>query len=343
MSANVLEAMAEASKHYIDIQQLQEAAGREIARLTNNEAAYLTSGSCAGLLLATAVCLAGDDQAVFGRLPWGAPERKEIIVMKCQHNPFWRSITAAGAALVEIGRADFASEEELARAITENTAGIVYFAEDRLAKPAPPFDAVVQIAKRANVPVVVDAAAQLPPVNNFSLFTQKGADMVIFSGGKMLSGPQCSGLILGSTEMIERCKKYGFPNHGICRGNKIGKEEMIGLYVAVKNFVSMDHCGRFERLMGICRQLGEEMDSTGLMHTEIADTGPVGQTIPLAYGHMMGGVSPYTLQKLMRKMGIYIGTRGDAIFINPSDLTEQEVRIVIEALKQCTLSLKANI
>lgn len=332
MSEKVLAAMSEAAQHYVDINELQDVIGRKVAELTGNEAAYLTSGSCAGILLATVVCLSGDDEEVFASLPKCHSKRNQFIVIKGQKNPFWSAIADAGASIIEIGDEKYADENDLRQAISDKTAGIFYFAEKELIERTIPFCEITRIAKETGIPVVVDAASQLPPADNLNHYTKKGADMVIFSGGKSLAGPQCSGFIVGKQEMIERCKQYGFPRLGICRPCKIGKEEMVGLLTAIKLFVDLDQDKRFESLKKTCFKIAQLMEETGVIHPEVVSYGPVGQRFPMVYGYFTNGSPPEKMKEMMKKDGIFIGTTENAFFINPSDLTPVETTTVMEAL-----------
>lgn len=342
MEPGTLDAMREAAEHFVDINELQNVLGKKIAEMTNNEAAYLTSGASAGVLLASAACLSGDDKDVFDGLPAKTRRKNEIIVMKCQQNPFVNAVTASGAALVEIGESNRVSVSELERAISENTAGIIYFAASNHLRYALPLETVIQTARLLHVPVIVDAAAQLPPVENLWNYTRQGADIVIFSGGKTLRGPQCSGLILGTEEMVSRCKRYGSPNHGVCRSGKIGKEEMIGLYAAVKSYIEMDHAADYEHMESVCAELSKAVEETGAMRAEIVDCGPVGQRFPLTYGHITGSFSSQQLKEAMKSEGIYIGVKEDAIFLSPLSLRPQEVELVAKSLKGCVSALSPN-
>lgn len=341
MSANTLKAMAEAAESFVDIDELQYVLGCRIAELTNNEAAYITNGASGGLLLAAAVCMTGGDMFSFSRLPAADNIKNEIIVMRCQRNAYDKAIEASGAHVVEIGDADETLEYDLEGVINERTAAVFYFESSNSKKASMPLDKVIDIAHKHGIPVVVDAAAQLPPVSNLWKFTRMGADMVIFSGGKTLCGPQDSGLILGKEEYISICRRFGAPVHGICRSSKVSREAMAGLYQAVRDFAAMDEQAYIEALYDKCRMLYGYMERTGLFAPYIVDYGPVGQTYPRVFGRAEKTFDIGKVREGMLKEHIYIGTdtMENAIYFSPLNLTDKEAAAVGEALLKVCKSL----
>ena len=156
-------------------------------------------------------------------------------------NPYDYAVQQAGASLVDIGTMDETSLKDLENAYSASTVAIFWF-QGAMNQPSELSLAdVIQSAKKHGLPVIVDGAAQLPPVSNLWNYTQLGADLAIFSGGKDLSGPLASGLVVGKSEWIERIRVLGAPNHGVGRPMKVGKEEMMGLLAAVERYVSLEH------------------------------------------------------------------------------------------------------
>lgn len=238
MPPEVVSAMSAAAGAFIDLDEMQARVGQRIAELTRNEAAYVSSGAAAGITLSVAACIAGTDLNRVDAFPYleGIP-RSEVIVYRSQRNGYDYAARQTGARLVEVGP----EESDLANAISDRTACILWFAGSHYADGALPLDEIVDIARARGVPVVVDAAAQIPPVSNLWHFTRNlGADIVIFSGGKGLRGPQSSGLILGKRELIEACRVNGNPNHSIGRPMKVGKEELAGVLAAVEWSLAQD-------------------------------------------------------------------------------------------------------
>ncbi len=277
-------AMAEAAAASVDMAVLEAHASGVIAGITGAEAGYVTSGASAGLLLATAACIAGLDPVLMARLPDTAGMKDEVIVARSQRNGYDHAVRAAGARLVEVGLSDRASGAgirdaeawEYAAAVTGRTAAILYVATPD-SRPALPD--VVAVGRAAGVPVIVDAAAELPPQANLGRFIAEGADLVAFSGGKAIGGPQASGILCGRGDLImaaalqhldmdvvaelwdpppsliDRRRLGGIPRHGIGRSCKVGKEEIIGLLTALDLFVAEGDAARHGRWLAEARTL----------------------------------------------------------------------------------------
>ena len=244
MPPEVLLAMAEAAASFIDLDDLQCRVGERLAQLTGNQAAYVSSGAAAGLLLAAAACITGKDPSLVQKFPELSGLKDEFIIQRTQRNGYDYSLRQIGAKIVEIGSESGTTPADFQQAITARTAGFFWF-QGAMTRPTDlPLPEVIAIARAHAIPVVVDAAAQLPPVSNLWNFTQLGADLAIFSGGKDLRGPQASGLVLGRRDLIEACQMHGNPNHSIGRPMKVGKEEMVGLLAAVERYLKLDHAAR---------------------------------------------------------------------------------------------------
>ena len=242
MPTEVVAAMVDASKHFVDIIELQKRVGEEIAKLTHNEAAYVSCGAAAALTLSTAACITGLDATKREKLPHlDTSMKNEVIVHRHGRVGYDFAVRQVGVTFVEIGDENGTSPDALENAITEKTAAIFYFANPSREHLWVPYEKAIAIAKRHNVPLIVDAAAQLPPPENLWRFTQMGADLALFSGGKGLCGPQSSGLIVGKESLIEAIAFNGPPHPFIGRGMKVGKEEMVGLLAAVEWYVNQDH------------------------------------------------------------------------------------------------------
>jgi D-glucosaminate-6-phosphate ammonia-lyase len=265
MPSEVADAMREATQACVDMATLQARASEIIAGCTGAEAGYVTSGAAAALLLGTAACVTGLDPGRMNRLPDTRGMRNRVIMVRSQRNLYDHAVRAAGISLIEVGIADRysgpgvrdASAWEIADAIDEHTACVFYVAQPQ---SQPPLHEVVAVAHAAGVPVLVDAAAQLPPVSNLRRFIDDGADLVAFSGGKAVLGPQGSGVLCGRKDLIaaaamnnldhdifweqwtppadfiDKNAIKGLPQHGIGRACKVGKEQVVGLMVALQMF-----------------------------------------------------------------------------------------------------------
>jgi L-seryl-tRNA(Ser) seleniumtransferase len=237
----VVKAMAAGAHAFIDLPELQARVGARIAELTHNQACYVSSGAAAGVALATAACITGEDPAAIAGFPQLDGRKNAVIVHSCQRNGYDYAIRQTGARLIEIGTLQATQRHELEQAITPETACVVYFAGAHFAAGALPLPEVIAIAHARGVPVLVDAAAQIPPIANLWHFTRDlGADLAIFSGGKGLRGPQPSGLVLGRADLIAACRANGSPNSSIGRPMKVGKEELLGILAAVEWSLAQD-------------------------------------------------------------------------------------------------------
>jgi len=222
-------AQREASEYFVNMFELQHAASRRLAELTGAEAGMVTSGAAGAMASAAAACMAGSDPKYIWQLPDTTGLKQEVIMVGGR-SAFDNAIRLTGAKLVLVGTA-----EELANAINQNTAMIytTHLGSDLQTENA--------VAKKYNIPMLLDDAAGIPPIANIKLYAQMGLDMYTFSGGKGLCGPQCSGLLLGRKDLIEAAMLNTSPWEGaVCRAMKVGKEEIVGLLTAVETWLKTD-------------------------------------------------------------------------------------------------------
>lgn len=236
MDERVRQAMDEASHNFVPIHELQEKAGKRIAELTGAEAAFVTSGASCALCLSTCAATAGDDKEKMSRLPDLTGMKSEMVIQKRHRNMYDHAFRMVGVKLIEVVTAD-----EMKRAIGPNTAAVAFVASHHVLGHKVELDEVVRIAHAAGVPVILDAAAEVPPASNLSKFVKMGVDMVAFSGGKNLRGPQCSGLLLGKKEWVRKAYANSSPNNYFARIAKVGKEEIVGITTALELYLSKDH------------------------------------------------------------------------------------------------------
>jgi len=232
----VAHALEEATHHYVYLVDLQQKAGEKIAEMLGVEAALVTSGAAGAIMLGTAASLTGKDPEKIKRLPDITGMRSEVIIQKTHRNAFDHAIRNCGVRLVEVE-----TPEELEAALSDKTA-MMYFlnAAQRVGKIG--LEQWVEAGKRHGVPTFNDAAADVPPVTHLSEYNKMGFDLVAFSGGKGLRGPQCAGLLLGGKELIEAAMLNNNPHEDtIGRPCKVGKEEILAMFVAVERYVKVDH------------------------------------------------------------------------------------------------------
>jgi L-seryl-tRNA(Ser) seleniumtransferase len=237
----VLDAMRQASESFVDLYELQSAVGRRIAELTHNEAAFISGGAAAGMFLSAVVCMARDAVDGIVRPDELDGRRRDFLIQHHHRIPYDPAIELAGGRLVEVGSPDGTTERDFEAALGPETAGILHVAGAHLADGALPLETVVRLAGALEVPVIVDAAAQLPPVENLWAFTAAGADIVLFSGGKALRGPASTGLVLGRARYVDRFAAHAAPRQRIGRPMKVGKEDLIGILAAVEWYLAQDH------------------------------------------------------------------------------------------------------
>ncbi len=245
MAPEVLAAMTEASRAFVVLDELNEAVGEKIAGITGAEAGYVTSGSAAGMVLAAAACIAGDDPARMRRLPDSEGMANEIVIHRAHRIDYDQMFRVGGGRLVEIGLPAGTAPWELEQAIGATTAAVAWIDSPATGSGALDFATVVAIAHARGVPVIVDAASTLPPVDHLRRWIREGADLVIYSGGKGLRGPQDSGLLAGRRDLIAAAKANGSPHAGVGRGMKVSKEALAGLWTAIDLFLATDHEGEY--------------------------------------------------------------------------------------------------
>ncbi len=270
LNEQALAAFAEAARESVPLEKLQAAACREIAAATGSEAGLVTAGAAAALTLGTAAILARHDLGRIERLPHCEGFPDEIVVAREHRSGYDHAVRAAGARLVEVGFNELVSGAgvrrteawEYAAAFGRRTAGVLYVLTDG---SRPPLAEVVAVAHSHHLPVIVDAAGELPPRANLRALPASGADLVAFSGGKAIRGPQATGILCGRqelissaalqmldmddhaelwdppAELIQRDRVPGLPRHGIGRGFKVSKEQIVALLVALRAFAAGEY------------------------------------------------------------------------------------------------------
>jgi L-seryl-tRNA(Ser) seleniumtransferase len=334
MPAPVVQAMADAAGSFVDLEELHRKVGERLATLTGNEAAYVSSGATAGIVLTVTACLVGLVPERRVLLPdTSTLPRNEVIIQRGQRNVYDLAVRQTGARVVEIEP----TADALESALSERTAAVLHFA-GVLAAGTLGLDAVVMAAHRWDVPVIVDAAAQIPPISTLWRFTGEcGADAVILSGGKGLRGPQASGLILGRRDLVEGCRFNGSPNHGIGRPMKVGKEELMGLLAAVEWALDQDEPGIIAGYEASVTRWVDGLAGISGVRAERAFPSEAGQPHGRAVVHLGPGAK-LGRDELVAALWdhdprIAVGTAGDdAIALNPQTLQPGEDELVLQAV-----------
>jgi L-seryl-tRNA(Ser) seleniumtransferase len=235
MPPEVSRAMEEASRNFVPIHELQQKAGARIAELCGAEAAFVTCGAAAALCLATCATTAGDDNSRMSRLPDLTGMKSRMVIQKKHRNYYDHAFRMVGVRLVEVETA-----AQMRDAIGDETCAVAYVQSHHTLGGKVSLEQSIEIAHSKGVPLILDAAAEIPPVSNLSKFVGMGADFVAFSGGKNLRGPQCSGILMGKREWIRKAYANSAPNNYFARIAKVGKEEIVGLLVAVELALKRD-------------------------------------------------------------------------------------------------------
>jgi L-seryl-tRNA(Ser) seleniumtransferase len=336
MPPEVVAAMAEGARSFVDLPGLQRAVAARIAELTHNDAAYISSGAAGGIVVSVASCITGTDPQKIAAFPHLAGiDRKEVIVHRSQRNGYDYAARQTGAEFREID----GTEASLEAAISERTAAVLWFAGAHFAKDALPIETVVEIAHRHDVPVIVDAAAQVPLISNLWHFTKEvGADIAIFSGGKGLCGPQSSGLVLGREDLIVGCAANGSPNTSIGRPLKVGKEELFGILAAVEWSLSRDEPAVLAWYETVVSGWVAGLQDIPGVTVERGYPSEAGQP----FGRVMITLGPDAKlgrDELVKTLWdgepcIAVGEPGpDQIALNPQTVQESEVEIVLNAVR----------
>lgn len=350
MPEEVLDAMTDAAGSFVDMHELHLAAGKRLAELTRNESAYVTSGCAAALILALLGIRSKGDPGVLTEFPGRNLAPSEVIMHAAHRIPYDAAIAMSGVTIRQIGNIQQTFAWELEAAITEDTAAVLYVAGSHLPQVALPLPDVVRIAHSHGVPVIVDAAAQLPPVENLWRFTRdEGADVAVFSGGKALRGPQASGFMVGAPEIIEAARQNGAPFQRWARAMKVGKEEIAGLLAAVERFVNLDHAAlhaHWQETVETWYSGLEEVDGITLRpetHNE------AGQPVPRLYigmndkGHAARVLD--ALHNASPRIAVHPDIRnGEAygFWIGPDLLQNGEEKIVEEAIRAAVNTSRNN-
>jgi len=238
MIPEVLEAYRYATKEYVMLDELQDKVGERIASLLGCEAATVTSGAASAITLGTAGVLTGPDPEKAAKLPHleNTGMKTEVIMQKAHYIDYAHAILNCGVKLVYVN-----TREELEQAINKNTA-MYYFVNFLNYEGQIQWDEVLSVCQKHNIPTMIDCAADVPPVENLSKYIRMGFDMVCFSGGKGLRGPQSAGLLLGKKKFIDAARVSAPPRaNTIGRGMKVNKEEILAMMVAIESYLTRDH------------------------------------------------------------------------------------------------------
>tara|TARA_B100000029_G_scaffold164659_2_gene160792 strand:+ start:42439 stop:43572 length:1134 start_codon:yes stop_codon:yes gene_type:complete len=342
MPSPVIKTMEEASKWFVDMDDLNQKAGEFIAKITGAEAGLVTAGAASGMVLQAAACIAGSDPYKINQLPNTNGMKNEIIIDKGHLVAYHHSFRAAGAKMVEIGGVGNTEEWELEHNINCQTAAIAYIFSP-VHHGAIPLEKVIKIAHSKEVPVIVDASAMLPPQENLQKFINMGADMVTFSGGKGIRGPQSTGILCGKKHLIEAAYLNGPPHaNAVCRSAKVCKEEIAGLITALQLFIDTDFDQIISEWTEKCTFIVESVSKFPGVQAKVEKTNPqilsAETTHPRAiidFDETWNGVKGEELINILSTGDPSIHVRPsekNGITIHPVNLQTGEEKIIVEKL-----------
>ncbi|MCH9652686.1 MAG: aminotransferase class V-fold PLP-dependent enzyme [Planctomycetes bacterium] len=368
MPVEVLESFREAAAEWVPLEQLQAAASRKISEHTGTEAGLVTSGAAGALTLGAAAILAGHNLKRMEELPHCDDFPDEFIIAREQRSGYDHAVRAAGARLVEVGFNEIVSNAgvrrteswEYAAAINENTAGIVYV---HAADSQPVLTEVVEVAREHGLPVLVDAAGEVPPRSNLKAIAATGADLVSFSGGKAIRGPQSTGILCGKRELISSAALQmldmddhgqlweppadfidtslfrGLPRHGIGRALKVSKEEIIAVLTALEMFASGAYDAQNLEFRSWLEMIGEELELANVNATCYLVTPEGSERYPSLEIQIDESAlgSAFDVCQILRRGSppIYVGharLQEGMLTINPVCLTAEYARVLAERL-----------
>jgi seryl-tRNA(Sec) selenium transferase len=356
LSPGVSEAMKLASQNFIDLPFFHDRAGEELARITKNEAACVSNGAAAGILVSVAACLAGANIELAAELPNAMGlEKVNVLVWRKHvdgflagadqilHNGYLSAVAMAGGTLRIIDEVDELQNSDAAMLWFPN----VY---PQVENEVDFFDLFLNRARLLGIPFIVDAADQVPPVSNLWYFTRdKGADLAIFSGGKGLKGPGSSGLIVGKKELIRACRVNSGPEHSIGRPAKVGKEEIAGLLKAVEEILSSDELSDARKWHSVVDRWLVELDELKHLGVELqkTSTSHSGQPIPRAILFL-----PFADNAIRDEIIDYLWNQdpsiallpqeGVGIALNPHMIKDEEISLVSKAIVSAIAAVVAK-
>jgi L-seryl-tRNA(Ser) seleniumtransferase len=302
----------------------------------------------AGRVALIAGASSGIGAAIAHRLEGRAAPRNEVIMHRAHRIPYDPAVLVAGGTIVEVGNVSQTFSWEFEAAFTERTGMVLFIAGELLRLGALSLVETIQFGHAHAVPVVVDAAAQLPPVENLWRFTRDlGADLAVFSGGKDLCGPQASGLIVGRADLIAAIRVHGAPNQRLGRPMKVGKEEMVGLLAAVERYLQLDHPARIAGYEATVRRWIARFDGRPGIRATREFPNEAGQPTPRLQIEIDPAIVGLSAKEAQRRLwegdpAIAVVRQNDrALSLTPDCLEPDDEAIVLDRLDEVLVATRA--
>jgi len=333
MPPEVMGAINYASKHYVMLDELHDKVGERIATLLHCEAAMVTSGAASALTLGTAAVLTGTDRQKIVELPNLASMKSEVIVQKSHRFGYEHAVRNCGVRLVDVE-----TREELERTINGQTAMMLFYNNNNMEGRIRD-EEFAQLGRKHGIPTLNDAAADVPPTENLWKYTKMGFDLVAFSGGKGLRGPQSAGLLIGRKDLIAAARLNAPPNgNTIGRGLKVNKEEMVGMLAALELYLAKDHVAERREFDARAEVIRSGVATVPGIKAEIfvPDVANHVPHVRISWDAAAKGIAPTDAVNGLRAGEPSIGTRseGDALVIGVWMMRPGEEKIVARRLRE---------
>ncbi len=336
-SPRVKEAMERAERYFVNMEQLLDRSGEIVARLIGAEAAYVTPGAAAAMALGTAACITSDDVELMGRIPDTSGLKNKVVIQRGHRYSFERAPTIVGTKLVEVGDDTGTTREQLAAALGPEVANVLYPAHLEGVAGTLALAEVIEIAHGKEVPVLVDAAGQIFPLERFKSYTAMGADLVCF-GAKYFGAPNSSGILCGRKALVDAAAKQGFigfemATNGKAFGRplKLDRQEIVAVVVALQDWMAMDHGRRLADLERRLRAIGERLEGLpGVSLEYIERVGASPRVLRVAIDPATAKRSATEVVAGLREgsPAVYVGGDQDGLLVNAACLREGEEEIV---------------
>ena len=360
MDTQVVQAYAAAARSFCRIEDLQRAAGRVIAGITGSESGYVTSGAAAGVTLSVAACLAGLDPTIMDRLPDARGIPNKVLIHAAHRNPYDHMVRAAGARIVE-----FEDLEQMA-AHASGPSAVAAFFHAEAEEIGPAFGPFTAVAHAHGLPVIVDAAAAHPPASNLTRFIKEGADLVAFSGGKAIRGPQSTGILAGRADLIvsvalqnqdmdvtpstwrrsdlvEQGVTLAPPGQGLGRSMKVGREDIVALLTALERYVEKDHAAEAAGWYATVTYLADELNAIEGLAATVLDHNPFGpRHVPSTLVRVDHDVYGLDATQLVHRLAghhppVVVNDHevdSGILILNPENVLQRERATVVKAFQQ---------
>lgn len=342
-------AMVEVARNFVDMDDLMEKSGKYVAGFVGAEDALITNGAAAGIVLSVAACMTEGKLENMASLPDTKGMKNEVL-MQFNHwhdNPYASLATIPGGKLKIVGQPSGIDTADMIEGISEKTAAILhtyYEPDDSIS-----LEKVVEIAQSHSISLIVDAAAELPPVTNLNKFVKSGADLVVFSGGKDISAPNDTGVIFGKRSFISACKSLGPLSYLDFQGQrrtfvgrpmKTSKEDVLAFVAAFEEYLKTDHEGKIIKMHAMCDKIVRavhDVDST--LTVEKVQPGKGERIRPISVPRVRLSSPHMTAEFIAEELKkgdppIYVTLRDDGIYINPQCLTDDEADKLISSLSR---------